>query len=237
MPIPMSTDPTGSKTLQVLHDLHAQGVTNYVVLMRHADRPIDHAGNDLAMQISEEGRRDAYAFGRALPCDGLKRFYASPIDRCVETATLIAKGCQDTGGETSPKVTVMDALFAFFVRDVERADGLLYETFGQGDPYRFFRDWFDGNYPPEMIDDAAQAARAQLDALLPLLQGPPAGNICVSHDINLFLIKNYYLGLRPEDHEYIQFLEGVVIYEQDGEYYIVNHQAGAKKLPLSQNVK
>lgn len=232
MSIPTSIDPTGSKTLQVLHDLHAQGVTNYVVLMRHADRPIDHAGNDLAMRISEAGRRAAYEFGRALPCDGRNRFYASPIDRCVETASLIASGCQNAGGETSPDVTVMDTLFAFFVQDVERADGLLYEAFGKGEPYRFFRDWFDGEYPPEMIDDAALAARAQLDALLPLLQGPSAGNICVSHDINLFLIKEYYLGLHPEDHEYIQFLEGVVIYERRGEFYIINHQTDARKLPI-----
>ena len=227
----LSIDPTGNKTLEVIHELHQQGVRNYAVLMRHADRPLESAGNDLTRQISEEGRRAAYTFGQSLPCDGPKRFFSSPIDRCVETASLIEEGCRSRGGDTTPN-TPLDDLFAFFVRDVARADGLLYQALGEGDPYRFFRSWFNGEYPPEMIDDASLAARAQLDVLLDLLQAPPAGNICVSHDINLFLIKEYYLGLRPEDYEYIQFLEGVVVYEWQDDYYIVNHQASARKLSV-----
>ncbi len=228
----LSIDPTGVQTLAVIHQLHQQGVRNYAVLMRHADRPIDNAGNDLAMRISDLGKRTAYEFGRALPCDGVKRFYSSPIHRCVQTAELIAQGCLARGGDVLPN-TPRDDLFAFFVRDVARADGLLYEALGAGEPFSFFRNWFDGVYPPDIIDDAAQAARAQMNVLLGLLQqDPPAANICVSHDINLFLIKQYYLDLRPEDHEYIQFLEGVVVYEWRSAYYIVNHQAAARRLAI-----
>lgn len=57
-------------------------------------------------------------------------------------------------------------------------------------------------------------------------------HICVSHDWHLFLIKEQYLHLRSEDHEFIQFLEGMVIYEKNGRYYIINHQTGAQQLPI-----
>jgi len=59
-----------------------------------------------------------------------------------------------------------------------------------------------------------------------------ADHICVSYDWRLFLIKEYYLHLRPEDYEFIQFLEGVMIYENNGRYYIINHQTDVTPLPI-----
>jgi broad specificity phosphatase PhoE len=226
------TDPTGSKTLALLYDLRQQGIENYTVLMRHAERPIDSPENDLLMQITEDGKRAAYEFGRGLPADSPFRFFASPVDRCVETADFIEKGALSVGSKTE-STQKMERLYAFYIHDLRAADGILYEMFDRGEWAQFFRNWFDGKYPAEIIGDARPAAEILLKALQDLLQQPtPGGNICVSHDINLFLIKEYYLGLRPEDHEYIQFLEGVIVYERDGEQYIVNHQTGAKKLPV-----
>ena len=226
------TDPTGNKTLALLHDLRQQGIENYTVLMRHAERPIGSPENDLLMQITEDGKRAAYEFGRRLPTDTSLRFFASPVDRCVETADFIEKGALSMGGKTE-STQKMAWLYAFYIHDLLTTDRILYEMLDRGEWAQFFRNWFDGKYPVEIIGDARQAAETLLNALQDLLrQSPPGGNICVSHDINLFLIKEYYLGLRPEDHEYIQFLEGVIVYERDGERYIVNHQTGAKKLPV-----
>ena len=232
MSIPASIDPAGSKTLQVLRDLHHQGVTRYAVLMRHAERPVENAENDLLMQITEEGKRVAEKFGQGLPPISPLRFFASPVDRCVETADFIAKGAQSIGVKTEA-TRKMEKLYAFYIRDLRATDGILYEMFGRNEWAQFFRNWFEGKYPPEIIDDAREAAETLLKALVDLIRQPTAGgNICVSHDINLFLIKEYYLGLRPEDHEYIQFLEGVIVYEKDGDAYIVNHQTAARKLPV-----
>jgi len=230
MSIPASIDPTGQKTLQVLRDLHDQGVSNYAVLMRHADRPIDSAENDLLMQITEEGKEAAEKFGQGLPANSVIRFFASPVDRCVETAEYIEKGAQSIGIRTeAPRK--MDRLYAFYIHDLLAADSILYEMFARDEWAQFFRNWFEGKYPPEIIGDAREAAETLLNTLLQLLQ-QPGGNICVSHDTNLFLIKEYYLGLRPEDYEYIQFLEGVIVYEQAGDFYIVNHQTESRKLPV-----
>jgi broad specificity phosphatase PhoE len=226
----MKTDPTGDKTLALLHDLIEQGITRYVVLMRHADRPIETVENDLHMQVSEAGKEAAFAFGQKLPTELPIHLYASPVDRCVETAELIGKGFESVGGARS-EVSETEALYAFYVKDVHKADGILYEMFGRGEWAQFFRNWFEGVYPESIIGNAAQAAETLMATLLELLQqSESAGSICVSHDINLFLIKEYYLGLQPEDHEYVQFLEGVIVYEKDGSTYIINHQSEARLL-------
>ena len=219
--------------MAVINDLHRKGVKKYVVLMRHAERPIDTAENDLAMKLTEDGKQAAYEFGRSLPSDSLIRFFSSPVDRCIETAVLIEKGCLANEGETQPNTT-MDVLYAFFIKDLLKADQLLYAMMEAGEWSDFFRNWFDGEYSPELMEAGPQAAQTLMEALLGLLQGSSeGGNICISHDINLFLIKEYYLGLKPEDHEYIQFMEGVIIYEWDDDYYIVNHQTDAKIVPFS----
>jgi hypothetical protein len=85
---------------------------------------------------------------------------------------------------------------------------------------RFLRNWFEGQYSPDLADHAAKSAQALLNALVGLLQEPAIGNICISHDWNLFLIKEFFLGLRPEDNDYIQYLEGIVIYKFNDNYYI-----------------
>ncbi|HEY54417.1 MAG TPA: histidine phosphatase family protein [Caldilineae bacterium] len=226
----------GAETLKVINDLHQKRISRYVVLMRHAERPIDTAENDLFMQLTEAGKQAAYEFGQALPPDSLIRFFSSPVDRCVETSTLIEKGCLSSGKKTQTN-TELDSLYAFFIKDLLKVDGMLYEMLDAGEWAKFFRNWFDGKYVTDIIGNASQAAQTLLNALLELLQGPAAGgNICISHDINLFLIKEYYLGLRPEDNEYIQFLEGVILYEWDGRYYIVNHQTEAKLLPAQSHL-
>jgi broad specificity phosphatase PhoE len=227
----MMVNALGTDTLAVIDDLHRRGVKKYVVLMRHAERPIDKPENDLLMMLTDEGQQAAYEFGRALPSDSLIRFFSSPVDRCVETSNLIEKGLLATGGESRSNEE-LDALYFFYVRDI-KVDHILYDMFEKGEWAQFFRNWFEGEYTPEFMDEGDQAARTLVEALLGLLQdSPEGGNICISHDNSLFLIKEYYLGLRPEDYEYIQFLEGVILYEWDGAYYIANHQTAAKRLPF-----
>lgn len=229
----MTENQLGANTLKVINDLHAQGIDSYVVLMRHSARIVDTAENDAVMELTEEGRQAAYEFGKGLPAAARLRFYSSYINRCIETSALIEQGyfSANETAETEPN-TIMDALYAFFAKDVPKMDKIAYALLDKGEWAQFFRNWFNGEYPTEAIDPADQAAEQLLASLIDLLQGQTAvSNICVSHDWHLFLIKEYYLHLRPEDHEFVQFLEGFVIYEQNGRYYIINHQTGAKLLP------
>ncbi len=230
----MTPAQVSTKTVQVINDLHAQGIDSYVVLLRHSARVVDTAENDAAQELTEEGEQGALAFGKALPAAARLCFHSSLINRCVETADLIKEGylSAHNGAATTPTIT-SNALYASFAQDVAKMDKIAYAMMEKGEWAQFFRNWFNGEYPTEAIDPADQAAAGLLAFLIGLLDGETAvSHICVSHDWHLFLIKEYYLHLRPEDHEFIQFLEGVVIYEQDGRYYITNHQTDAIPLPV-----
>ncbi len=222
------------KTAEVINDLQARGIDSYVVLMRHSARIVDTAENDAAQELTAEGRQGALAFGKALPAVTRLCFHSSVISRCVETADLIEEGYLSVHNsvETMPTVT-SNALYASFAQDVPKMDKIAYAMLEKGEWAQFFRNWFNGEYPTEAIDPADQAAEGLLAFLIGLLQEETAvSHICVSHDWHLFLIKEVYLHLRPEDHEFIQFLEGVVIYAENGRYYIINHQTDAQLLPI-----
>jgi broad specificity phosphatase PhoE len=227
----MTANGIGAETLKVLKSLQEEGIDTYVALMRHSARYVDTADDDESMGLTEEGKQTAYDFGKALPADGLLRFFSSPVGRCVETSSLIEQGYLTRGGRTKTN-TVLDALYAFYVRDFQKLTQICYAMDNKGDWVRFYRNWYEGKYSPDLVDNPLQSAQAMLNALVDLLGEPMVGNICISHDWNLFLIKEYFLGLRPEDNEYIQYLEGVIIYKQNGGYYITNHQTEATKLAL-----
>jgi broad specificity phosphatase PhoE len=166
------------------------------------------------MRLTPNGRRAAYEFGEALPRNGLVRFFSSPVGRCVVTSSLIEQGCLASGGVTENN-SELDVLYVFYVRDLPKL-GSIYFDMARGENWpNFFRNWSEGVYSPDLAEEPAQSAQTILNAFVDLLQEPGVGNICISHDWNLFLIKEQLLGLRPEDHEYIQYLEGVVIYKQD----------------------
>lgn len=220
-------------TVKIINHLQQAGVDKYVVLMRHAARHFGAAESDPSMGLTEGGKQAAIEFGQGLPPEPPVRFFSSYIERCVETSVLIEQGLLSKGGTTKTN-KIIDPLYVFFVNDLSKLNQIAYKMIGEDEWPQFVRNWFDGKISTELIDDAAQAAQTLLNSLLELLQEPSAygGNICISHDWNLFLIKEFYLGLKPEDNEYIQFLEGVIIYEMHDAFYIINHQSEAKMLKL-----
>lgn len=227
----MKVETIGLETLKVIKDLQQEGIDSYVALMRHAERYIDTAENDELMGLTEEGKQAAREFGKGLSPEALIRFFSSPVGRCVETSSLIEQGYLINGGTAEGNLE-LDALYVSYVNDLPTLGQIAYGMYGDGEWRQFLRNWFDGKYSPELANNPDQSAQAMLDALISLLQEPGVGNICISHDWNLFLIKEYFLGLRHEENGYIQYLEGVIIYKKNGSYFISNHQTDAKRLPI-----
>ena len=221
----------GKETIQLIHSLHQAGVKSYVTIMRHSARFYGTAENEAEMGLTEEGKKAAFAFGKALPVTPTLCFFSSPVSRCVETSSLIEQGFLENGGTTATNKE-LDALNVFYLRNFPKLFTIYNEMHKNGTRGKFFRNWYEGHYSPNLVDDPVQTTRRMMKALVALLQGSATGNICISHDWNLFLIKEFYLGIRPEDHDYIQYLEGVVIYEQNGRYYITNHQTKAKQISI-----
>lgn len=201
----MGANTVGLKTLKVINDLHRDGIKTYVALMRHSARHYGTAENDELMELTEEGKQTASEFGRALPSDSFVRFFSSPAPRCIETSVLIEKGCLSRGGKTKTNI-VIDSLYPFYVKNIPKVMQMAYDMVGAGEYPKFFRNWFNGKISADLMVDASHAAQTLLNLLFELLQDPLAhGNICISHDWNLFLLKEYYLGLRPEEYENIEY--------------------------------
>jgi broad specificity phosphatase PhoE len=229
----MTENTFGMQTAKVINDLHLRDIQNYVVLLRHSARHYGTAENDESMGLTEEGKQTSSEFGRALPSNSSFRFFSSPVNRCVETSDFIEKGCSSTSKKTQTN-TVMDELFPFFVKDMSKIMQMAYKLAVAGDYPKFFRDWFDNNIQADLIEDASQSAQRLLSVLVGLLQKPSEfnGNICTTHDWHLVLLKEYYLGQKAEEHGNIDYLEGIIIYKQDDNYYIINHQSEASLLKV-----
>lgn len=227
----MEENAFGVQTLKVINGLHQDGIKNYVVLTRHSARHYETAENDLLMGLTEKGKQESFRFGKGLPSDSPIRLFSSPVIRCVETSDFIEKGRLSSGGKTQPNI-VMDGLAAFFVKDISKVMPMVYELVYVGDYLKFFRNWFDGGISTDLIEDASQSAQRLLNALLDMLKEPSefAGNICITHDWHLILLKEYYLGQRAEEYGNIEYLEGVIIYKWNGSYHIINHQSEARLL-------
>jgi broad specificity phosphatase PhoE len=227
----MVTDTCGMKTLELLRGLCQEGIETYAVLMRHSARHHDTAENDLSLGLTEEGRRAAYEFGRALPSDSFLQFFSSPVLRCVETSELIDRGCLSNGGRTKHNGAV-DPLSGFFARNGPAVLQMAHDMAKAGRFPEFFRNWFDGRLPSSLIQDSRQASRALVHYLLGLIQGSgEKGSICITHDWHLVLLREYGLGQRPEEYGgHIEYLEGVILFVRGSNYYIVNHQREAKIL-------
>ena len=229
----MGNDAFGVRTLKVINDLLQDGINNYAVLTRHSARHYGTAENDLIMGLTEEGKQTSFEFGKALPSSSSIRLFSSPVDRCVETSDFIEKGFLFRGGSVQTN-TVMNDLALCFVNDISKLMPMVYELVYTGNYLMFFRNWFDGKIPEYLIGDASQSAQKLLNTLVNLLQEPSksTGKICITHDWHLVLLKEQFLGQRAEEYGIIDFLEGVIIYQWNDSFYIMNHQGEARVLKV-----
>ncbi|MHB9134474.1 MAG: histidine phosphatase family protein [Armatimonadota bacterium] len=192
--------------ITALHGLPAGGLAG--AFIRHAARePITDFSTSAEARLTPEGERNAYELGRRLPVGRPLRLYHSWVGRCEATATKIAGGFADAGGE----VTLGGSLVAFagpFIHDLEQMNQLCSRLGGQ-----FTRAWFDGALPPEIISPRDVAAGDLLRTIEGLLRGgtPDSLTICVSHDWNVMLLRETFLRLPHEQVGWAEFLDGPVL--------------------------
>ena len=226
-----TTNRLGRETLDTIHDLRKRGIDRMGVIIRHSARHYDRKEwkNDPLMGLTDEGKQSAYEFGKNLPTDSVIRLFSSPVGRCVETASQIEKGNTSKGGKTEANRTIRK-LAAFFANDFLKA----FEIIGAKGNAEFFRDWFSGKIPVETMADPEKSAAILLKLLVDKLDEMPANHIdiLVSHDWSLYLFKEYCLGLIQEDVGRVEYLEGAIVYREDGELYATNHQTEPKVLEM-----
>ena len=208
----------GAAILRTLRELRDAGVHRASALIRHSAREFDPDRRDLENQLTDEGRGLAQKFGEALPRDVFLRAYASPIERCMETAALSLDAHRSMGGSAS-RHRELEGLGPFYILDQRKMFRIIESA--QEDGRDFMREWFDAALDPDTVIAPRQCAEIMLRLVLEKLRRQatregPTLDLCVTHDVNVHLIKDQVLGLKHEVHGQVEFLDGVVIFEREG---------------------
>jgi phosphohistidine phosphatase SixA len=201
----------GDAIVELIAGVTERGVHHAVVLLRHSAREYHPAKHDLDNPLTDEGRALARRLGERLPKSHTLRGYASPPARCMETAELILFEHARRGGSAT-RHRPLEALGVFYVLDqmkmwrgMNQAGGLV--------PY--MEQWFAGSVPADAMIAPQLAASLVLQVLAAKLAAPVTEqqlDICVSHDMTLYLLRDRLLG-RPVGACEVDYLDGLVLFE------------------------
>jgi broad specificity phosphatase PhoE len=214
----------GDSAIELVEEVRSLGVNHMVLLMRHSAREFEPGRHDLENPLTDEGRSLAQRFGEKLPKELRIRGYASPVERCLETADFILKGHSEKGGE-STRVRPVEALGVFYVLDQQKMFKSM-QSLNAGH-HRFMDHWYDGQVPLDIMMPARIAANTVADLAREKIRHPISDNqldIMVSHDMTLYTIKDQILGQNFDSHGEVEFLDGVIFYQLDGQPFIKSHQ-------------
>ena len=225
-------DPLRSdETLTTILNLLDRGVDRFCVIMRHSDR---HYPSDPAMEpfmgLTETGKDLALGLGERLPLKPYPAFFSSPFGRCIETACIMDKGYIKAHGRFNGHNTLATELSPFYIKDFQKALDLVNEIGTDA----FLRQWFDGGIPGSVMTDPRESADIIARFMAGCLKslGDSRIALCVSHDWNLYPLKEFKLGLPLETTERVGYLESVALFEQDGRTYLTNFQQDPVPLDL-----
>ncbi|MBT3311613.1 MAG: hypothetical protein HN737_04725 [Desulfobacterales bacterium] len=219
----MDKVPFGTSTTNTIKELLNQGINRISVIIRHSARNYDKENpeREAFMTLTENGKNLSYKFGSSIPNGIVMNLYSSSVGRCIETAYLIDKGYVAAGGKTISNV-IDSTLSPFYVRSAQE----LFKLIGKPGDTDFISRWFSGEISTELIDNPEDAAKKIVKSLAEKTKKSIDDNInvCISHDWNLFLVKEYFLKQRYKDHRKVEYLEGVIVYEKDDKLFITNHK-------------
>ena len=222
----------GDATIALLNSVFDDGVEHAAALIRHSAREFEPGRHDLLNPLTDEGRLLAREFGAALPKRVLVRGYASPAERCVETVQLILESHSAGGGRVTRHRPV-EALGVFYVLDQMKMFRAMTGVDGQ---VPFLQRWFDGGIAADVMMPADLAAKLLGRVVVGKLDAPlerPQLDICVSHDMSLYLVRDRLLGLSVAESGSVDFLDGVVFYERDRALWMRGLNGPAKRIDLT----
>jgi broad specificity phosphatase PhoE len=214
----------GQATATLVNEVYASGVKRAVLLLRHSARTFEPGIHDLLNPLTDHGRDLCRQLGLALPKELRLRGYASPPERCMETAQLVIKAHQSGGGEGG-RTRPVEALGVFYALDQQKmwkglslADGLA-DYVGQ---------WFAGDVPT----DAMMPAELAVQMVLRALQGKlgeaseePQLDLCVTHDMTVYTVR-HGVGLESLDGPKVEYLDGLMLFERDDKLWLRSQHGG-----------
>ncbi len=219
----------GDATVELLERLHDRGPRHIALLMRHSARTFEPGLHDLENQLTATGRDLALGLGRRLPRGALLRGYASPPARCMETAELVLEGHRQAGGKAT-RHRPLEALGVFYALDQMK----MWQTLqAAGGLAPFVGAWVRGELPPDAVMPAPLAARLLQVVLADKLDrslDEHQIDICVTHDMTLYLLREVLLQ-EPASGPEVGFLDALAFYRRDGALWVCSQHGEARRLP------
>ncbi len=218
-----------AQTLNAVNCLLDQGIKKISLLVRHSERLFStEAGMEPFMELTHAGKTYAYDFGRALRPEPVPMLSSSFMGRCIETAYLIDKGFTHKHNQILPHNTVDNRLAPFYIKDIDKAvERILVE----GNDL-FIRNWFDGKMDETIIENPKKTADLICDFMMEQLKNLPDNQMAISvtHDWNIYPLKEFKLSLRHEEYGDVGYLESVLFFEKNNRYYITCFQTDPVEL-------
>lgn len=213
----------GDTTISLVKELADLGVNHLVLLIRHSAREFVEGRHDLDNPLTPEGRQLATRLGEKLPKQFLMRAYASPVERCMETAQIILDAHSDMGG-ASTRLRPVEALGVFYVLDQQKMFRSMQALTAKGD--RFLEQWYAGKIAADIMMPAAIAAETVTSVAKAKLRQRVADyqlDLMVSHDMTLYTIRDQLLQQGYDSHGEVNFLDAVAFYEVGEQIHIKSH--------------
>ena len=223
----------GDDVLALIEQTFRSGVDHAVVLMRHSARTFEKNLHDLANNLTDEGRALCHRVGRRLPKALTLRAYASPAQRCLDTAELILAAHREAGGPTTRHRPV-EGLGVFYALDQMKMWRGLAEAGGMT---AYLQAWFEGKTPQDALMPADLAAKLVLCVMVGKLQAPiasPQLDICISHDMTLYLLRDRLLG-ETVDSSKVEFLDGLIAWRDAQGLWLQSQQGDPRRISLPFN--
>ncbi len=205
-----------------------------VLLMRHSAREFEPGRHDLLNPLTDIGRELSNRLGAALP-DGLTlQGYASPAERCLETAQLMLKSYEACNAGAIGRTRPMEGLGVFYVLDQRKMFRALQAAGGLRE---FVSVWVRGELAADIVLPARQAVAAVLTALVAKLPNGSAErsakarfDVCVSHDLTLQVVRSVLYDVLASEDSDVEFLDGLLLFNTPSGPRIVTHDYPERSL-------
>jgi broad specificity phosphatase PhoE len=167
-------------------------VTTRVFLVRHGSTVLsveDRFAGRTNAALSDQGREQAQSLAKRLAKESLSAFYASPLDRTMETASMLANPHQKPV-QSDPAFREIDhGVWEGLTRhEAETKFGEMYARW-EADPF---------NYAPDGGESGLSVTARAMPALLSLVEKHAGETICViSHKATIRLLLSAVLGFDP----------------------------------------
>ncbi len=212
-----------TQTIQTINRLLDAGIKRLSVIIRHSERFFSkNADMEPFMELTRTGKDLAVEFGRTLRENPSPKLFSSFMGRCIETAYLIEKGYSQKYGCWVDHNFIDKTLSPFYVKNVEKAIPQIEE---QGNDL-FIRNWFDNLIDENIMENPEKTSTILSEFMVEKIKGLEENQIaiCVSHDWNIYPLKEFKLNLKHETSGNIGYLDGIIFFEKENRFYITHYQ-------------